>query len=42
MLMTLGTETQLQAFLLVMSKEGEKGRLWHGLEHEVRKQIQSW
>ena len=36
MLMALSTETQLQAFLSVMSKEGEKGRLWPGLEQEVR------
>ena len=37
MLMTLTTETQLQAFLSVMNKEGEpEGRLWPGLEHEVR------
>ena len=37
MLMTLSTETQLQAFLSVMNKEGEpEGRLWPGLEHEVR------
>ena len=37
MLMTLSTETQLQAFLTVMNKEGEQeGRLWPGLEHEVR------
>ena len=37
MLMTLTTETQLQAFLSVMNKEGEpEGRLWPGLEHKVR------
>ena len=37
MLMTLTTETQLQAFLSVMNKEGEpEGRLWPSLEHEVR------
>ena len=35
--MTLSTETQLQAFLSVMNKAGEpEGRLWPGLEHEVR------
>ena len=33
MLMTLSTETQLQAFLTVMNKDGEQeGRLWPGLE----------
>ena len=36
MLMTMSTEAQLQVFLAVMKKEGEQGRLWPGLEQEVR------
>ena len=36
MLMTMSSDAQLQAFLGVMKKEGEQGRLWPGLEHEVR------
>ena len=31
-LITMSNDTQLQAFLGVMKKEGEQGRLWPGLE----------
>jgi hypothetical protein len=36
MILTLSTEEQVNIFLEVMRKEGERGRLWPGLEGEVR------
>ena len=39
-MMTMSNDAQLQAFMTVMMKEGERGRLWPGLEHEVRVRVE--
>ena len=36
LILTVSSEEQVNAFLEVMGKEGERGRLWPGLEGEVR------
>ena len=36
MMLTMSTEEQVNTFLEVMRKEGERGRLWPGVEGEVR------
>ena len=36
MILTVSTEEQVNSFLEVMRKDGERGRLWPGLEGEVR------
>ena len=40
-LMTMSNDAQLQALLGVMRKEGEQGRLWPGLEQEVRVRVEA-
>ena len=36
LILTVSSEEQVNTFLKVMGKEGERGRLWPGLEGEVR------
>ena len=40
-MMTMSNDAQLQTFLRVMKKEGERGRLWPGLGQEVRVRVET-
>ena len=40
-MMTMSNDAQLQTFLTVMMKEGERGRLWPGLGQEVRVRVEA-
>ena len=40
-MMTMSKDAQLQAFLTVMMKEGERGRLQPGLEQEMRVRLET-
>ena len=41
MILTVSAEEQVNTFLEVMRKEGERGRLWPGLEGEVRERAEA-